>query len=205
LTTGRDDDAKGFASRWSRLKRRAAEPEPEKPANTPAGAPTAEEPSDAEVLEKLGLPDPETLKPGDDFAAFMASAVPAHLRNRALRRLWLSDPVLANLDALVDYGGDFTDKATVIEGLQTAYRVGRGMLDRAAGEEAEVATDAEATKTGEDGSAAESPADAPAAASGEPADTPPETASAAVWPAAPARSAPRRQPRQRMRFRMAED
>ena len=27
--------------------------------------------TDAEILEELGLPDPTTLEPGDDFAAFL--------------------------------------------------------------------------------------------------------------------------------------
>ena len=88
------------------------------------------EPSDAEILEELGLPDPDTLDEGDDFSRFMGGAIPTRLRNRALRRLWLTNPVLANLDELVDYGEDFTDAATVVENLQTAYRVGKGFLRR---------------------------------------------------------------------------
>ena len=36
--------------------------------------------------------------------------------------------MLANVDGLVDYGEDYTDAACVIEGLQTAYQVGKGML-----------------------------------------------------------------------------
>jgi len=85
------------------------------------------EKSDADLCEELGLPDPDTLQPGDDFRAFMAKAVPDRLRRRALRRLWLSNPALANLDGLIDYGEDFTDSATVIENMQTAYQVGKGM------------------------------------------------------------------------------
>lgn len=94
---------------------------------------------DAEVLAELNLPDPDALGRGDDFSAFMAKAVPDRLRRRALRRLWISNPVLANLDELVDYGEDFTDAATIVENLQTAYRVGKGMLDhvRAQAETAE--------------------------------------------------------------------
>lgn len=84
---------------------------------------------DAEALAELNLPDPDALGRGDDFSAFMAKAVPDRLRRRALRRLWISNPVLANLDELVDYGEDFTDAATIVENLQTAYRVGKGMLD----------------------------------------------------------------------------
>lgn len=87
----------------------------------------AEKP-EAEVLADLDLPDPDTLGPGDDFTAFMDSAVPEVIRRRALRTLWRTNPVLANVDMLVDYGEDFTDAATVIENMQTTYQVGKGML-----------------------------------------------------------------------------
>ncbi len=87
-----------------------------------------EEKTDAELLAELDLPDPDTLKMGDDFSAFMSKAVPDRLRRRALRTLWRSNPVLANVDMLVDYGEDFTDKAMVVENMQTAYQVGKGML-----------------------------------------------------------------------------
>ncbi len=83
--------------------------------------------TDAELLEELDLPDPDTMGPGDDFRAFMTKAVPDRLRRRALRRLWTSNPALANLDGLLDYGEDFTDKAKVLEHMQTAYQVGKGM------------------------------------------------------------------------------
>ncbi|NOD91217.1 DUF3306 domain-containing protein [Ruegeria sp. HKCCD4884] len=87
-----------------------------------------EEKSDAELLAEFDLPDPDTLQPGDDVSGFMAKAVPDRLRRRALRRLWRLNPVLANVDGLVDYGEDYTDAACVIENLQTAYQVGKGML-----------------------------------------------------------------------------
>lgn len=113
---------------WSRRKAAVrAEQEAEQQAAERL-APAAEAPlDDASLLEQLGLPDPEALGPGDDFAAFMAEAVPQHLRRLALRRLWVSNPVLANLDGLVDYAEDYTDAATVIPGMQTAYEVGKGM------------------------------------------------------------------------------
>ena len=66
----------------------------------------------------------------------MARAVPERLRRRALRKLWLSNPALANLDNLVDYGEDYTDAALVIENLQTAYQVGKGMLQHVLEKEA---------------------------------------------------------------------
>ena len=118
---------------WARRKANvAAEAEAEKAAleaQTLAEEHAAlEEKTDAELLEEFGLPDPETLKMGDDFSVFMSKAIPDRLRRRALRTLWRSNPVLANVDMLVDYGEDFTDSATVVENMQTAYQVGKGML-----------------------------------------------------------------------------
>ncbi|MEM7239441.1 MAG: DUF3306 domain-containing protein, partial [Pseudomonadota bacterium] len=129
----RDD---GFLNRWSRRKLQQADetaaegtPAP-KLAEDEGGDTLAEARDEGEILEELDLPDPDTLSAGDDFSGFMAKAVPERLRNRALRKLWLTNPVLANLDELVDYGDDFTDAATVIENLQTVYRVGHGMIDK---------------------------------------------------------------------------
>ncbi len=87
-----------------------------------------EEKTDAEILEELKLPDPEKLTAGDDISGFMAKAVPDRLRRRALRRFWRLNPVLANVDGLIDYGEDYTDASCVIENIQTAYQVGKGML-----------------------------------------------------------------------------
>lgn len=83
---------------------------------------------DAEILRELNLPDPDTLGADDNVSAFMDRLVPDRLRRRALRRFWRLNPVLANVDGLVDYGEDFTDKATVIDNLKSAYQVGKGML-----------------------------------------------------------------------------
>lgn len=105
-----------------------------------------EQKTDAEILAELDLPDPETLERGDDFTAFLAKAVPDRIRRRALRVLWRSNPVLANVDMLVDYGEDFTDSATVVENLQTAYQVGKGMLKHVE----EMARKAEAEAAAED-------------------------------------------------------
>jgi len=199
LSRGRDEEA-GFASRWSRLKRGAAV-EDVAPGEVPAAAEDAElaELSDAEALERLGLPDPDTLKPGDDFAAFMAKAVPARLRTRALRKLWLSNPVLANLDMLVDYGEDFTDSAKVVESVQTIYQVGRGMVDKLAADEPEPELPSD------DEPAAIPPTDEAGAEPevGSEDIDPPRVE--AEWPAPRARSAPSLRARTRMRFRVSED
>lgn len=89
---------------------------------------TIAEKTDAEILEELGLPDPDQMEQGDDFSAFMNDLVPARIKTRALRKLWRLNPVLANIDGLVDYGEDFTDAAMVIENMQTTYQVGKGMM-----------------------------------------------------------------------------
>ncbi len=116
---------------WSRRKARVrAEEDAE--ARARAAAELAEtraeleEKTDADVLAELELPDPDSLEPGDDFSGFMAKAVPERIRRRALRRLWLSNPTLANLDSLVDYGEDYTGSG-VAEVVRTAYQVGKGM------------------------------------------------------------------------------
>lgn len=124
----------GLLSRWSQRKRAAETEDPvaeSKPAEDTADPDLAAELADlpeAEVLKRLGLPDPDSLKMGDDFKPFLQSAVPGYLRKRALRTLWASNPVLANVDGLVEYGEDFTDAAMVPEVLNTVYQVGKGML-----------------------------------------------------------------------------
>lgn len=127
----------GFLSRWSKRKKAVAESEAaeEEQVSAPV-ADTAEgdaaddaELSDEELLEKYGLKDPDTLEEGDDFAGFLRAAIPEHLRRRALRRLWRSNPVLANLDGLNDYDGDWTGGSVPAgEQLKTAYKVGMGYL-----------------------------------------------------------------------------
>ncbi len=89
---------------------------------------TLEEKTDAEVLAELELQDPDQMEMGDDFSGFMKAAVPERLRRRALRKLWLTNPVLANVDNLVDYGEDFTLATSALETVATAYRVGKGMM-----------------------------------------------------------------------------
>lgn len=88
----------------------------------------AENKSDDEILQAFNLPHPDTLEMGDDVKGFMQEGIPARLRQSALRRLWRLNPVLANVDGLVDYGEDFTDAAMVPETLATTYEVGKGML-----------------------------------------------------------------------------
>ena len=89
-------------------------------------SPEAPEPSPAELACAHGLPDPTKLTENDLIGDFMRPDIPGRLRRLAMRRMWRINPILANLDGLVDYGEDFTDAATVIENFATLYKVGAG-------------------------------------------------------------------------------
>lgn len=138
--TRMSDNDETFLSRWSRRKR-GLEPEatPQTPADEAAAAPV----EGAEQAEPVAAKDTmlteadfadvnfEALDFGSDYARFMGKNVPDAIRNRALRKLWVSDPVLANMDGLHDYFGDYTDDAVAIKPgqiLQTAYKYGQGFL-----------------------------------------------------------------------------
>lgn len=117
-----------------------------------------EERSDEEILAELDLPLPEEMETTDQVQALLKSTVPQRLRTRALRRLWRLNPVLANVDGLVDYGEDYTDAALVVENMQTLYKVGKGMFDKV--EEAKAEAKAKLAKA----AAAEAEAEAEEAA-----------------------------------------
>tara|TARA_R110002110_G_scaffold245924_2_gene462360 strand:- start:41 stop:733 length:693 start_codon:yes stop_codon:yes gene_type:complete len=57
--------------------------------------------------------DIEALDYGSDFTPFMDAKVPKALKRMALRKLWRSNPILANIDGLNDYDEDFSDAAAV--------------------------------------------------------------------------------------------
>lgn len=129
-------------SRWAERKaaaRRGEElPEPAdeaQPAQTAALDPNGNEPNEA--VDAEGAPDDdmpvlppiEELNYESDYTVFLNSKVPETLRRAALRKLWTSDPVLANLDGLNDYDEDYNVIDTAITTAQTAYKVGRGYFE----------------------------------------------------------------------------
>lgn len=147
-----------FLSRWARLKQESRQSGGRQTGGRGGAAPVLEEPirqaalppeagdqehsmpaqppqpgkervreQDASV-DPSELPDIDSLTAESDFTAFMRKGVPKTLQRKALRKLWTSDPVLACLDGLNDYEEDFTDAATVIEGMKSSYQVGRGFL-----------------------------------------------------------------------------
>lgn len=137
------EDESNFLSRWSRRKR-DPRPEPEgkdvaspigspvaSPAARPAPGAAAEGAADTEEIDEelvAKLPDIDSLEEASDFKPFLAKGVPEVLRRRALRKLWRLNPVFANLDGLNDYDEDFTISATLVGGVKTIYKVGKGML-----------------------------------------------------------------------------
>ena len=98
-------------------------------------------PGDADVEElpedhpAAGI-DIESLNADSDFSVFMHEKVPQAIRRRALRKLWFSDPIFSTLDGLNDYDEDFTDAATVVEGLKAAYDEAVERRDKREAEEA---------------------------------------------------------------------
>ncbi|MCB1505528.1 MAG: DUF3306 domain-containing protein [Hyphomicrobiaceae bacterium] len=83
----------------------------------------------AEAVPDFSQIDFEALTFDSDYTQFMGKNVPRDVQNKALRQLWLSNPVLANMDGLDDYCEDYTDAAMVpVGGIKTAYRIGKGFL-----------------------------------------------------------------------------
>ncbi|MCF6444232.1 DUF3306 domain-containing protein [Nereida sp. MMG025] len=190
---------------WSR--RRAgveAETQAEQLAVAEAELAQLEDRPDEELLAEANQPDPDTLDSPEAVQEFLRAQLPQRLKTRALRRLWRLNPMLANLDGLVDYGEDFTDSATVLENMQTVYQVGKGMLTAFADDdEADEADIAEDEMTQDVAQASDTLNDDPQRAQADDAADDPnpedEMAEAApfVTPAEPDAIA---QPQRRMRF-----
>ncbi len=114
-----------FLSRWSRLKR--GEMPPEAPAELPPGAapvvlpevlPVVLPPAGAAVPEEPAfdvslLPSLQELTAETDIRGFLHRAVPAGLRNAALKRMWALDPAIRDFVGPVDYAWDFNDPAGI--------------------------------------------------------------------------------------------
>lgn len=124
----------GFLSRWSR--RKLSEPEEEDnagkvaevdaiPANPEDQEETEEERANREAAEAIDL---EELTYESDFSLFMKTGVPLALRNAAMRKLWTSNPILANVDGLAEYDDNYADPALNV--FKSAWEAGRGYLKK---------------------------------------------------------------------------
>ena len=145
----------GFLTRWSARKTQIAQglEVPEEAADDEAlaaddadhqAAESDEDAalSDAELLEKYELPDPAEIEEEAGLDKFFDGKTPERLRQMALRRLWRINPFFGFVDEMVEYGEDYTDAATVIEGMQTAYQAGKGYLQKVLSPEEEAAEQA---------------------------------------------------------------
>ena len=152
----RDGD---FLSRWARRKAEAREAEsgevektaaisPDAAAQDAAAAGRDADDKDRPATEEeiAALPDPDSLEHGADFKPFLRPGIPAALRQRALRRLWRVNPAIGFLDGMNEYDLDYTDAATVVENLKTAYDAVKGY---AFPEEEEVPASGSAEAAGE--------------------------------------------------------
>ena len=94
---------------------------------------TSEEPVSPEEAEEMAqnheaakAVDLETLNYNSDYQVFFKKGVPEHLKNMAMRKLWISNPVLANVDGLNEYDENFADPA--LNTFKSIWDVGKGYL-----------------------------------------------------------------------------
>ena len=134
------DNSRNRIRRWSDKKTEARQTRPTK--TRKAVEPSSENIGSAgnTPLEASDLPSLESLTADSDFTPFLHADVPSILKKAALRKLWKSDPVLANVDGLNDYDEDFA-RMGLGKVVQTAYQVGKGMIGRK--EEPEPAEDSD--------------------------------------------------------------
>lgn len=132
------DTAKSPLSRWSERKlaaRRGKAPDeaaaPTSAEEMPPPAESMQSTEPAEESEAPALPSIDELDSQSDYTAFLNENVPEALRRAALRKLWTSDPVLANLDGLNDYDDDYNAIGQVIGLVRSSYQAGRGYVDKA--------------------------------------------------------------------------
>lgn len=106
-----------FVARWSRLKRESdARREQVKAAGTRAihadAAPETEA-SAAPTFDVARLPAIDAITANTDVSVFLQSGVPAKLTEAALRRAWVSDPLIRDFIEIAENQWDFTNPTTI--------------------------------------------------------------------------------------------
>jgi hypothetical protein len=137
MTPEQEDEDKPFLQRWSRRKR---EPEPAE-SNTQVPAPAepdllpAGDAGEGDEERRLLLQknceaaeaiDLESLDASSDYSPFFRDGVPKVLKSAAMRVLWRSSPVFANVDGLNDYDEDFGSPELIKKFTGSAWKVGKG-------------------------------------------------------------------------------
>jgi hypothetical protein len=146
-----------FLSRWSRLKREAESQREGKaePRDGAAPARAAEhaaakaepaagaEPCATPTFDLTSLPAIDSITADTDIRIFLQSGVPAKLTEAALRRAWVTDPVIRDFIGIAENQWDFTNPAT-IPGFGPLQEMGAspgrlaqaaGMIDRSVSED----------------------------------------------------------------------
>jgi len=112
-------EPENFLSRWTRLKREAAET-PEDAAPDAAADATREAvpavdgaapstPASELAIDLSTLPSIESITATTDIRAFLAPGVPSELTRAALRRVWVADPQIRNFVGIAENQWDFND------------------------------------------------------------------------------------------------
>ena len=86
--------------------------------------------TDEELLAEYELTHPEEINDPEKLDDFFSRPVPDRLKQLAMRRMWRINPLFRFADEMVEYGEDYTDAATVVPDLKTAYQVGKGYFDK---------------------------------------------------------------------------
>ena len=110
-----------FLSRWSRLKREAESQKARKTGLTKNAALSGDaedgvagaETRAAPIFDPASLPPIESITADTDISMFLASGVPAKLTEAALRRAWVSDPVIRDFVGIAENQWDFTNPAMI--------------------------------------------------------------------------------------------
>jgi len=149
MVTDRSDPESSLLSRWAKRKDAVREEEEvEAAAAEPAevAEPETEEEAmallqerDPELPEQISTMDLAKLPYDDDFTVFLNTQVPDILRRKALSKLWLSHPLLANLDGLNEYDEDYTQAADAAEMVAKAFEAARLREEEAARKKAKEA------------------------------------------------------------------
>jgi hypothetical protein len=152
------EERESFLKRWTRRKteqreQALADAAPNFP---PAEGAAKAVPSAAVAPDQL--PSIDDLTAESDFTAFLKAGVPEELKRLALRKLWRTDPVFANLDGLVEYGDDFAAPFRSPGAVATLFRLGQGMPGPEENSEGNAEESADTTLTSDIETAA--PADA---------------------------------------------
>ena len=148
-----DDQDGGFLQRWSKRKAAiknenpalvddeslddqnqalAAEEKPE------ASLEAAEDDlTDEDLCAKYELTHPDQCDDPEQLDDFFNRPLPDRLKQLAMRRMWRLNPLFRFADEMVEYGENYTDAATVLPDMQSAYKVGKGYFDKLMAEKAD--------------------------------------------------------------------